>query len=256
MVTLFNSPQHHVHATVGGTAPSGAVDLRLKTDHKSNLDDGYTHYGMQLGSGTWDFKPSLTYTGKDQDWSWGGQLSGTKRLQNKNPSGYALGDMFGSSVWGGYNLTHWLNTSIRAAYTWQGSISGQYPGDNRDPKASDFTCNKADYTSPDTWDDLGNPGPNVFHVADYNACSADAASSYRQEKARIDALIRPSPMDSPKNYGGHYLDIGFGLNVNIPNGAFAGHNLKFEWLQPVYTNVNGYQLDRSGALTFTWGVGF
>jgi len=27
----------------------------------------------------WDFKPSITYTGQMEKWSWGAQLSGTKR---------------------------------------------------------------------------------------------------------------------------------------------------------------------------------
>ncbi len=63
-------------------------------------------------------------------------------------------------------------------------------------------------------------------------------------------------MDAPSNYGGQYVDVGFGLSVNIPHGAFAGNRLAFEWLQPVYTNVNGYQLDRDGALLFTWSYGF
>ena len=29
------------------------------------------HYGMQLGSGTWDLLPSVTYSGDHRRWSWG-----------------------------------------------------------------------------------------------------------------------------------------------------------------------------------------
>jgi hypothetical protein len=64
------------------------------------------------------------------------------------------------------------------------------------------------------------------------------------------------PFDRPNNYGGEFIDVGFGVNVTIPNGAFAGNSLKFEWLEPVHTDYYGYQLDRSGALSFTWGIGF
>jgi hypothetical protein len=42
------------------------------------------------------------------------------------------------------------------------------------------------------------------------------------------------------------------LSVNILHGAFTGNRLGFEWLQPVYTNVNGYQIDRDGAFRYTW----
>ena len=64
-------------------------------------DRGYTHYGMQLGSGTWDFLPSLTYTGACRRVSFGAQASGTVRLEHENDSGYALGDVFQASAWGG-----------------------------------------------------------------------------------------------------------------------------------------------------------
>ncbi len=82
---------------------------------------------MQLGSGTWDFKPSLTYTGKTGEWSWGAQVGGTKRLESQNESGYALGDTFETSLWGGYDLTNWLSGTVRVAYNWQGAIKGRYP---------------------------------------------------------------------------------------------------------------------------------
>ena len=60
----------------------------------------------------------------------------------------------------------------------------------------------------------------------------------------------------PQNYGGSFADLGLGVNVTIPHGAFAGNTLKFEWLQPVYTNFNGYQPDRDYALNFSWNYGF
>ncbi len=52
------------------------------------------------------------------------------------------------------------------------------------------------------------------------------------------------------------MDLGFGIGATVPSGAFAGNRLAFEWLQPIYTNVNGYQLDRDGALSFNWSYGF
>jgi hypothetical protein len=63
-------------------------------------------------------------------------------------------------------------------------------------------------------------------------------------------------MDYPKNYGGKYWDVGFGLNAFVPHGDLAGNNLSFEWLQPVATEVNGYQLNRNGALSATWSYAF
>ncbi len=89
---------------------------------------GYDHYGMQLGSGTWDFNPSVTYAGAADPWSWGAQMTGTVRLQDRNRSGYALGNVFQSSIWGGYQLLDGLSASLRGVYTHQRPISGEFDG--------------------------------------------------------------------------------------------------------------------------------
>ncbi len=126
MFKLFDDGMHHVHITPGFSAPTGDVDIQLQRNHK--VEGGFIHYGMQLGSGTWDFKPSLTYTGHVDQFSWGVQANGTVRMEDQNKSGYALGDMFQATTWGSYNLTNWLTASIRGMYTLQGAIKGQFNG--------------------------------------------------------------------------------------------------------------------------------
>jgi hypothetical protein len=124
LVKLWETQGHHLHASLGLSAPTGEVDLRFRRNHGE--DQGFIHYHMQLGSGTWDLLPSLTYTGQMGQWSWGGQLSGAKRLEQENDSGYSLGDMFQATAWGGYSLTDWLAASVRGVYTTQGAISGKF----------------------------------------------------------------------------------------------------------------------------------
>jgi len=208
LVKLFNAPMHHVHLGLGLSAPTGDVDIKLRRNHQQ--DEGFIHYGMQLGSGTWDFKPSLTYTGKFDDWSWGAQVSGTKRLEDNNETGFAFGDIFQSTAWGGYNLAHWLSASIRGLYTDQNAVSGRF-----------------------------NPTPGVVDI-----------------KLVKNVNPQSGPMDYPGSYGGRYWDIGFGINAVVPSGEWAGNSLGVEWLQPIETDVNGYQLDREGALAATWSVAF
>lgn len=193
---LWNTANNHVHLTVGTTAPTGSIDNMLRRNHQ--VDGGFNDYGMQLGSGTWDFKSNLTYTGHWDAWSWGAQVGGTQRLQERNSSGYALGDVFQSTAWGSYNLFSWLSSSVRGVYTEQGKIKNHYNG-------------------------------------------------------LVQAL---GPMDYPKNYGGRYWDVGFGLNAFVPSGNLVGNNLSVEWLEPVSTDVNGYQLNRDGALSATWSYMF
>jgi hypothetical protein len=126
MVKLFDQSGHHLHGAVGISAPTGDVGVKFRDTHR--IDAGFQHYGMQLGSGTWDFKPSITYTGKMDRYSWGAQLNGTVRLENNNESGFAFGDMFQSTAWGSYNLLNWLSTSVRGVYTVQGSVKGNFKG--------------------------------------------------------------------------------------------------------------------------------
>ncbi len=256
LVKMFDTPHHHVHVGLGISAPTGDSGIKIKESpgeytNRYNIDGAYTHYGMQLGSGTWDFKPSLTYLGNTRDWSWGAQLAGTKRLENRNSSGYALGDIFEISGWGGYDLTQWLSATVRASYSWQGAIKNGYPPGRRDGTIPD--CRSSDYVYSDDNNGDGIPDvPTYFHQAEYESC-VKFVNEYRH---RLEAKDHPSPLDFPQNYGGHYVDLGLGLSATIPNGAFAGNRLTIEWLQPIYTNVNGYQLDRDGALSFTWSYGF
>jgi hypothetical protein len=196
MFKLFDKHDHHLHGTLGVSAPTGDVDIKFRDTHR--IDAGFQHYGMQLGSGTWDFKPSITYTGKMDKYSWGAQLGGTVRLEDYNESGFAFGDIFQSTAWGSYSLLNWLSTSVRGVYTVQGAIKGQFNG---------------------TFNKLG-------------------------------------PMDYPSSYGGRYWDVGFGINAFVPTGSLQGNNLSFEWLQPVSDDVNGYQLQREGALSATWSYAF
>jgi hypothetical protein len=126
LVRLFETENHRVHFGLGVSAPTGDVDLELRRTHQ--LDRGLSSYGMQLGSGTWDLLPSLTYGGGLGRWFFGAQASGVKRLESANASGYALGDVFQSTLWGGFAFTDWLSLTARAVYTWQDECSGGYGG--------------------------------------------------------------------------------------------------------------------------------
>jgi len=126
MFKLFDKPGHHLQGTLGISAPTGDVDVKFRDTHR--IDAGFQHYGMQLGSGTWDFKPSITYTGKLDKYSWGAQINGTVRLADNNESGFAFGDIFQSTAWGSYNLLDWLSASVRGVYTLQGTVRGEYNG--------------------------------------------------------------------------------------------------------------------------------
>jgi hypothetical protein len=196
LVRLFQGETHRLHAGLGVSIPTGDIDLNLRRTHQE--ERGRIHYGMQLGSGTWDLLPSLTYTGGLASWVWGGQVGGAKRLERENASGYALGDAFHATLWGGRRLNEWLTVSLRGVYTHQDEIRGRYD---------------------EAHDDSG-------------------------------------PMDFPSNYGGEYWDLGIGATISLAEGYLAGNELAVEWLEPLRDDVNGYQLERRGALFAVWSVGF
>ncbi len=139
LIKLYNEPGHRLHLGLGVSAPTGNVGLEFR--RLFQIDGGLVHFGMQLGSGTWDFLPNLTYAGDHNRWSWGAQLSGTKRLEDENKSGYRLGDTFQATSWGGYRLTPWLSTSVRGIYTVQGAIQGDFNAFNGRAGPMDFPAN-------------------------------------------------------------------------------------------------------------------
>ncbi len=122
LMKLFDAPGHELHLGLGLSIPTGAVDI------KESDGTNFMHYGMQLGSGTWDLLPSLTYNGSHACWFWGAQVSGVKRTGGVNDSGYALGDVFQTTAWGGYQLTDWLAATVRPSHTTQGAIKGHFNG--------------------------------------------------------------------------------------------------------------------------------
>jgi hypothetical protein len=83
-------------------------------------------YPMQLGSGTVDLLPGLTYTGSQGAWHWGSQAMGTIRL-GENDNDYRLGNRFAFTTWGARNLSEWVSASLRLNLEVWGNIHGRDP---------------------------------------------------------------------------------------------------------------------------------
>jgi nitrous oxide reductase accessory protein NosL len=95
---------------------NGSLGVSLPT---GNIDQNFTTmgmqfrapYDMQLGSGTYDLIPALTYSAlsDDKNWNWGAQASYAFHL-GENQNDYTLGDIF--------NLTAWLRRAFGPATAW------------------------------------------------------------------------------------------------------------------------------------------
>lgn len=120
---IFDNNGHQIHIIAGISLPTGS------TDEKDDLPTGSNQplpYPMQLGSGTFDLIPGLTYLGQHNMWSWGAQAMGVVRL-GENDDDYSLGNVFNSTIWGARNLSNWLSTATRLNWKIWGNIDGADP---------------------------------------------------------------------------------------------------------------------------------
>ncbi|WP_299594232.1 hypothetical protein [uncultured Microbulbifer sp.] len=131
---LANDADYNLHATLGISAPTGNVDLK-------NADGTFVHYGMQLGTGTWDLMPSITYTSGRNSLSWGAQGSARLPIQEENDSGFQFGERYSATAWSAYRLADWVSVSARLGYTKQHDINGHYNGPHNHSSPSDLQAN-------------------------------------------------------------------------------------------------------------------
>ena len=92
-----------------------------------SLDGNTVGYGMQLGSGTWDFHPAITYLGQTENYSYGAQLGGILRIGD-NDQGYTLGNRVEATLWGARKITDSLSASIKIDHTCEEEVDGEHNG--------------------------------------------------------------------------------------------------------------------------------
>ena len=125
LVRLFEDGTNHVHLNVGLSLPTGAIDETATVLAPSGATPHLRlPYAMQLGTGTYDFLPSITYTGRKNEWGWGAQYAAEIRLESENDEGYAWGDKHSLTAWGSYKWAPWISTSARLTASTQDSIDG------------------------------------------------------------------------------------------------------------------------------------
>lgn len=89
---LYADRIHHVHLNAGVSLPTGSIDEEDEVLAPTGTRPTLTlPYPMQIGSGTYDLLPGLTYTGHYERMGWGAQYAGILRL-NQNDEDYTLGD--------------------------------------------------------------------------------------------------------------------------------------------------------------------
>ncbi len=127
LIKAWESNGHRVHLNAGLSLPTGSIDeeddVLAPTGARPTLR---LPYPMQLGSGTFDLMPGVTYKGRSGSFGWGAQYMGTIRLGD-NDEGYSLGDVHQATGWASYSWHPAVSASFRLTGRTQDSIDGIDP---------------------------------------------------------------------------------------------------------------------------------
>ncbi len=124
LINVMDINDHRINLNLGISAPTGSIKEK---GFVPGLGQTQLPYPMQLGSGSWDLLPGLTYLGQAGSWSWGAQFLANIRLETNNQD-YRLGDEYSLTGWGAYRWSDWISTSLRVVGTSWDDIHGQDKG--------------------------------------------------------------------------------------------------------------------------------
>ncbi len=125
---MVSRERSRVLLNLGLSLPTGSIDERDVTPASAG-QAVQLPYPMQLGSGTYDLIPGLTYTDGRGRWDWGAQGLITWRL-GENDNRYTLGNRYELNAWGGRDLGAKWSTTARLALSRWGNIDGADPALN------------------------------------------------------------------------------------------------------------------------------
>jgi len=124
LVGLHETSKHSFQLNAGLSLPTGSIE---ESDTVLTPGGGRSllrlPYAMQLGSGTFDLTPGITYAGHDDQFGWGAQYMATLRM-GRNSEDYSLGNKHQLSTWGSYAIKPAVSVSLRVTGETEGKIDG------------------------------------------------------------------------------------------------------------------------------------
>ena len=125
MYQFYEHNGHKVQLNAGISLPTGSITER-------NQAGQILPYPMQIGSGTYDLMPGVSYSATRETYSWGAQANATIRT-GRNNRGYTLGNNYQLTAWAARKMSDAFSISIRLdGQNWD-DISGkdrQLPAQN------------------------------------------------------------------------------------------------------------------------------
>lgn len=120
--SIINRNVHHIFLSAGINIPTGSIQMKGAANDAMYPSLRFP-YTMQMGSGTYDFMPGVTYLVKLNKLSLSTQMTSVIRPFN-NSLNYSLGNEFTLNIWGAYKWLPWVSTSVRIEGSSVGSIVG------------------------------------------------------------------------------------------------------------------------------------
>ena len=100
----------------GISLPTGSINKKSKGERLA--------YVMQIGSGSYEINPGISYSSYQDSFSYGGQINLNFKL-NKNSNDYKLGDRYNLTAWIAKNLNESFSISSRLDYNKSEAIEGK-----------------------------------------------------------------------------------------------------------------------------------
>jgi len=124
---LVNTDYHHVLLSGGLSIPTGSINVEGSST--SMYQGTHVPYMMQMGSGTWDLMPGITYLHSKNRITWSAQLTSIIH-PGSNSMNYSYGNSYSFTSWFAYKWFSLLSSSVRIDGSTTGAINGY---DNKIP---------------------------------------------------------------------------------------------------------------------------
>lgn len=122
---LVKKSHSQILINAGVNIPTGTIQIKGASDNMLYPSLRYP-YMMQMGSGTIDVLPGLTYVYQKHKFALSSQFSSVIRTTT-NSVGYKYGNVYNLNIWGAYNWWNNFSSSVRILGSNSGSIKGSDP---------------------------------------------------------------------------------------------------------------------------------
>jgi hypothetical protein len=125
---LQENERQRLHLQLGLSLPTGSITEKDYLPAMMGWEKRVLPAAMQLGSGTVDLIPALTYVKRMTSFSCGVQGRAIIRLQAENSQNYRRGNLLQINGWAAYRASSFLALNAGLSYTLTGRLRGDQQG--------------------------------------------------------------------------------------------------------------------------------